>query len=209
MTYSATAGIHWVRRLAMPVHRNLRQAKVSMFFGKLEPTPTDTLLDIGGTVGMAGEFSPIYDFFQDVTTLNLEPPPAGTGRARFVQGDARKMPFLDASFDWVFSNAVIEHVGDFQQQQRMAAEVRRVARKGYFIATPNKRFPIDPHTYLPFFHLLPERVRVGLARSILRKYLWQEDYWMLSARDLRRLFPGGQVLSSGFQTSLISLARRA
>src|SRR6476660_1487544 len=123
--------VHQVRKLALPLHRRVRQRKLDLFFQTLRPDSEDSLLDVGGSSGMDGEFGRLYSFFTNVTTLNIEPV-AAHGVRHFVLGDARHMPFPDQSYDWVFSNAVIEHVGDWNEQQKMAAEIRRVTRKGYF-----------------------------------------------------------------------------
>lgn len=74
---------------------------------------------------------------------------------KFVHGDARKMPFTDKSFDFVFSSAVIEHVGSRDRQRMFLRECVRVARKCVFITTPNRWFPMEMHTLLPFLHWLP------------------------------------------------------
>jgi len=185
-----------LRKRIAPAHEVLRKQKVELFFRLLHPSPEDSLLDVGGSVGMSGEFRPIYEFFSRVTTLNIRPPDSNDRLCRFIQGNACAMPFADKSFDWVFSNAVIEHVGDRHLQMMMADEVRRVSRRGYFIATPNWWFPLDPHSMTPFYHWLPES-RKG-----------DDPYWMLSSRDMRSLFPEAQTLSSGFGTSVVSLHRR-
>jgi SAM-dependent methyltransferase len=62
-----------------------------------------------------------------------------------VQGDACALPFADGEFDIVFSNAVIEHVGDRERQRQLVSEALRVGRR-IFITTPNCRFPIEVHT---------------------------------------------------------------
>jgi len=72
--------------------------------------------------------------------------------------------FADRSFDWVFSNAVIEHVGGIEEQRKFASEISRVARCGYFVTTPNKFFPIEPHTLLPLYQFLPERWQRKVVR---------------------------------------------
>ena len=74
---------------------------------------------------------------------------------KFVRGDARTMPFADNSFDFVFSSAVIEHVGSREQQRQFLAECIRVARKHVFITTPNRWYPMEMHSGLPFLHWLP------------------------------------------------------
>jgi len=39
------------------------------------------------------------------------------------------MPVKDKQFDICFSNAVIEHVGDYEEQRTMAEEITRVSGK--------------------------------------------------------------------------------
>jgi ubiquinone/menaquinone biosynthesis C-methylase UbiE len=72
----------------------------------------------------------------------------------YVIGDARKMKFKDNSFDVVHSNATIEHVGTNQMQLKFISECLRVSRQFVFITTPNKYFPVDFHTKIPFLHWL-------------------------------------------------------
>lgn len=66
---------------------------------------------------------------------------------RFVQYPGGKFPFSDKQFDWVFSNAVIEHVGD--ARLLFLNEMMRVADKVFF-TTPNKYFPVESHTNVFF-----------------------------------------------------------
>jgi hypothetical protein len=124
------------------------------------------ILDIGGTQQfwdlMLGEDQPDIR----VTLLNIGHQPASLPRFESVVGDARSMPqFAAKSFDVVFSNSVIEHLGDYANQRRMAEEVRRIGQR-YFVQTPNKRFPIEPHFLLPWFQYLP----VGTRTWLLNKF---------------------------------------
>lgn len=64
---------------------------------------------------------------------------------RFVQYPGGEFPFEDRQFDWIFSNAVIEHVGDAKAQLVFLNEMLRVA-KDVFFTTPNKYFPVEAHT---------------------------------------------------------------
>src|ERR1017187_2845994 len=70
------------------------------------------------------------------------------GASWWVAGDGRAVPFRDAAFDVVFSNSVIEHVGDAQSQRAFAREVARVGR-AYWVQTPNRWFPVEQHLLTP------------------------------------------------------------
>ncbi len=55
---------------------------------------------------------------------------------RFVTYQGGKFPFDDDEFDWVFSNVVIEHVGNDEALLMFINEMLRVA-KNVFFTTPN------------------------------------------------------------------------
>lgn len=65
------------------------------------------------------------------------------------------LPFADKAFDWVFCDEVIEHINSAEQQFLLIQELTRVARKGVFLTTQNRRHPIEFHTALPFVHWVP------------------------------------------------------
>src|SRR5260370_450162 len=148
-----------VIRLGRPIHRRLRQEKLDLFFSLTANRERNTLLDVGGNTGMDSEFLPLYQAFREVTVVNLDPSPdrQTLPHVRRMLADGCCLPFGDRSFDWVFSNAVLEHVGGIESQRKFGAEIARVARRGYFVTTPNKFFPIEPHTLLPLYQFLPER----------------------------------------------------
>ncbi len=72
-------------------------------------------------------------------------------KCRFVNYNGGIFPFKDNEFDWVFSNAVIEHVGDDINQKEFLNEMLRVAKNVYF-TTPNKFFPFESHSNILFLH---------------------------------------------------------
>jgi ubiquinone/menaquinone biosynthesis C-methylase UbiE len=82
---------------------------------------------------------------------------------QYVRGDARKLPFDDNSFDVVYSNSVIKHVGSKSDQIEMAKEMMRVG-KGYYCQTPNYWFPVEPHFLAPILHWLPINIRGVFVR---------------------------------------------
>ena len=122
------------------------------------------ILDIGGTAMYWKTMGLDLDDQVFITLLNLTPEDHALPHITSMVGDARSIQAAHDSFDVVFSNSVIEHLGTFQDQWRMAEEVRRVG-KHYFVQTPNKYFPLEPHFLFPFFQFLPRRIRVWLLQN--------------------------------------------
>ncbi len=129
------------------------------------------ILDVGGVP----EFWKESEFFKEITVdveiyiVNIEPSYEKYGnidpKIQVITGDARNMKnFKDKEFDIVFSNSVIEHVGDYNDQRQMANEVMRIGKR-YFIQTPNLFFPIEPHFVFPLFQFLPIELRVKLLNN--------------------------------------------
>ena len=83
---------------------------------------------------------------------------------RFVRYAGGRFPFEDKQFDWVFSNAVIEHVGDESAQIAFVNEMLRVAHRVYF-TTPYKFFPVEAHTNLLLVHWSDALFRRWMRRT--------------------------------------------
>jgi hypothetical protein len=167
-----------------------------------------SILDIGGTAQywdmMRGiGLVPIPQVH--ITLLNLEACAVTQPHFTSLAGDGRAMgQFTDHHFDIVFSNSTIEHVGGFADQERMAQEVRRVGKQ-YYVQTPNRHFPIEPHFVFPFFHFLPVAARVWLAqRYSLGWYPRMRDYGtalnavrsirLLTRSEIQQLFPEATIV---------------
>lgn len=156
------------------------------------------ILDLGGTPSIwRFETTPL-----DITLLNLPgriESKAGETAHKFsyVDGDACDLSrYRDGEFDVVFSNSVIEHVGDFERMRQFAHEARRVA-KSYWIQTPSRWFPIEPHCGMPFWWLYPARLRDSfLARWRPKLPDWTAmvaSTTVLTKVQLRELFPEAAV----------------
>jgi hypothetical protein len=200
-----------IHKATEPIHGRLRAQRSDLAVQIMQPEPTMSLLDLGGAAGYAGEYDKLRSLFRRVLVVNLD---AGNEKAllpnvEFEVADGCDLPYPDASFDWVFSNAVIEHVGDRRKQEAFAREIQRVARVGYFVATPNRHFFLDPHTYFPFYHLLPEGLqRVAIHFSFGHMRNW-EYLRILSAAELRQMFPAADVKSTGpLGTNLVVYERK-
>jgi hypothetical protein len=126
-----------------------------------------------------------------------------------VEGNACSMPqFHDGQFDVVYSNSVIEHVGGDKEIRSMADEIRRVG-KTYYVQTPNRYFPVEPHFVFPMFQFLPISVRATLHqhfplgwfdkepdRKIAEKSVRSIN--LLSKSQVERLFPDAVTMEERF-----------
>lgn len=124
---------------------------------------------------------------------------------KFIRTDGRKLPFADRQFDYAHSSAVLEHVGSQEMQVGFLREAWRVARKGLFITTPNRWFPIEFHTLLPFAHWLPPATFRKICKMSGRKFFASEDNLnLLSVPQLRRV-----AIEAGIENIQIKSARLA
>src|SRR5215472_14037858 len=103
--------------------QRFRERRMREFVARFGITAETRILDVGGTPAN-WLLAPVRP---RVTLLNM---PRGQERGdpgfTFVSGDGCQLPFRDQSFEIVFSNSVIEHVGSRDQQRRFAEEIRRV-----------------------------------------------------------------------------------
>lgn len=53
-----------------------------------------------------------------------------------------RLPFEDASFDWVACHELIETVATHERQVRLLRELLRISRRGIFVTTPNRWHPL-------------------------------------------------------------------
>lgn len=105
---------------------------------------------------------------------------------RFIRVEPGPLPFRKGEFDVVHSSAVIEHVGSRANQLTFISELWRVARRGIFVTTPNRWFPIEFHTVLPLLHWLPPETFRAILRKIGRDFYANEaNLHLMSARGLR------------------------
>lgn len=129
----------------MPVESvRFRQRRHALLLSLVDTLPRPlTILDVGGTVHYWRHYGVPRDVH--ITLLNRGPAPADLPpNFYYVQGDACAMQFADNEFDVVFSNSVIEHVGEWARQQAMAHEVQRVGHS-IWVQTPSRWFPWEPH----------------------------------------------------------------
>jgi len=183
-----------LHRVASRVSLASRERKLALFRELLQPGPETSVVDVGITDAPFGSgstdnfFEALYPWPERITAVG------NTGLDRFraafpavtaVEADGRQLPFDDGAFDVGFSNAVVEHVaGGRDGQRRFVHELCRVASR-VFVTTPNRFFPLEVHTLLPFAHWLPSgpRARAVGARG------FDDVLDPLTPKALASLFP--------------------
>jgi SAM-dependent methyltransferase len=170
------------------------------FMDAMTPTAETTILDVGVTPDQTAAdsnfFEKWYPHTSRITATSIEDASALETLhpgLTFVQTPGDSLPFADGHFDIAFSTAVIEHVGDRDSQRHFLAELLRVSKR-FFITTPNRWFPVELHTYVPFLHWLPqEQHQRALRRLGKESWATTENLNLLDERELRALFPAGTV----------------
>lgn len=162
------------------------------------------VVDLGGTVDswVRAPMRPAH-----VTVVNLfepgtDPPPWITP----VRGDACDPSTVPAGSraDLVFSNSLIEHVGGHAKRRELADAVRALADR-YWVQTPYRYFPLEPHFLVPGFAHLPLAARARLLqrwplvhtppadrRAAVEAAL---DVELLGRTELAHYFPEAEVLA--------------
>jgi ubiquinone/menaquinone biosynthesis C-methylase UbiE len=202
-----------IHKIYAPVLKIFRTGRMKRFVERFAITGQTTVLDMGG-----GAFNwTLLPVRPEVTILDVYDHGNKADWATYIVGDGCHTDFPDAAFDVVFSNSVIEHVGGIERQRQFAAECMRCGR-GYFVQTPNKWFPVDTHTLMPFAHWLPQKAFRKLIRFSPRFVFFKTDpgdladfsnMRLLGMRDLKELFPSAEIIKErfcGITKSLIAVS---
>jgi hypothetical protein len=211
--------------LAIRIATKVRGDMFRMFAARFPFTETDLVLDLGVTsdqsYASSNYFEQLYPWKDRITAAGIDDARFLEDQypgLRFVHADALDLPFPDASFDYVHSSAVLEHVGSFENQRRMIAECVRVARKGICLTTPNRWFPVEFHTQLPLLHWLPKawfrRILSGMGQKELAR---EENLNLMTERELREAvkdieswsFQVEHARLAGLKSNLVLFGRRA
>jgi SAM-dependent methyltransferase len=182
-----------LKDFAIKVSTKNRQKKYSYFLEQMQPGKDTKILDVGFTdddpYPGINFLERNYPYKKNITALGIEDAPTFTKNfpeVKVVLYDGNYFPFVDKEFDIAWSNAVIEHVGEYDKQLLFLSELLRTS-KSIFITTPNRWFPIEVHTRLPFLHYLPKKYFDKILR-VLGKTWASGDYMnLLSISDMKKM----------------------
>jgi SAM-dependent methyltransferase len=194
-------GIYQIYR--MMGQDRFRHRRWELFLRLMQPQLQTRILDVGG-------YATNWEHVQvssPITFVNTDYP-AGwqvqSERFTSVVGSGCSLPFPDKSFDIVYSNSVIEHVGSREDQRQFAAEINRVGKR-VFVQTPNRWFFLEPHFLAPFVHFFPWPIAKwalprfsirGVARKGDNKDLraLAEELRFVTRGELKQFFPGCELI---------------
>jgi len=182
--------------LASNISMRFRKRMFHKFMDVMRPRPESKVLDIGVTSDdvyqESNYFEKMYPYPEQIVCVGTEDggylEEKYKGLKFYKVNPSELLPFNDKEFDVAFSNAVIEHVGSFEEQKKFVREMSRVS-KSFFITTPNRWFPVEFHTAIPLLHFLPPEMYRKVLSAIGEKY-WsmEENLNLLSRKDLKCLF---------------------
>ncbi|MCW4025665.1 MAG: class I SAM-dependent methyltransferase [Candidatus Bathyarchaeota archaeon] len=131
-----------------------QELNLSSNTASLEPC----LLDIGcGTGSLTEKIIEIYDLNTvgiDITNLF-----SAKDKAPYIVGSSCMLPFKGQSFRFCSAFSLIEHIPEDYRKQ-FFEEVKAILKKDglFIIQLPNRYFPIEHHSFLPFVGYLPSRL---------------------------------------------------
>lgn len=105
-------------------------------------------------------------------------------------------------YDLVFSNSLIEHVGGYHRRRALADLIRAAAPR-YWIQTPDRYFPLEPHWVFPMMQALPLAARARISLSWPFGHVRSRTYAdalhdclsteLVSAAEMELLFPEAEI----------------
>ena len=187
-----------------------RKRKLELFNKVMKPTKQMKVLDVGAEVNPDGDrdlqLIDSYPWKSNITAVNISPEHIYVIKQHYSQinsvvADACELPWPDKYFDIVYSNAVIEHVGGFEEQRQMANEIMRVGKR-WFVTTPNRWYPFEFHLRLPFVTWLPGNAYLWVGRVISYNHVRQKYVFgtkrsgirLMSVGELKKCFPGSKII---------------
>ena len=213
-----------IEKIVNHVRGQARGKRARIFAENYSVTSETRVIDIGSEDGsaisrvLAGtSVKPQNVFIADINEAFVKAGQAQYGFTPVVIPESGTLPFPDQFFDIVYCSSVIEHVTipkaevwavrsaqefkekALERQTVFAREIRRLG-KAYFVQTPNRWFPVESHTWLPFVGYLPRQVLIPLLRFTNSVWIKRTtpDWYLLTTRDMRKYFPDAVIKRERF-----------
>lgn len=145
-----------------------KSMKIISILSEFKDLSSSKILDVGCGKGLIAKN--LSKYCKEIISIDVEDKRLDREGYKFELVKDERLPFKDNSFDVIISNQVIEHVNN---QDVHIYEIHRVLKKYgiCYLATPNKYWPIEPHYYLPFLGMLPNKIS-----NFYLRIFWNKDY---------------------------------
>ena len=168
---------------------------VNLLKKNIDISQINDLLDIGTTEDITAKSSNIFCKLLDDIKIHKSISNQKITNKRFnssieksITSDFNEDLIKKFKSDLVISSATIEHVGDFQSQVSKVKNMISLSKKYIVISTPNRFYPIEFHTKLPFLHWLPENIfRKALLFLNMKYFADEKNLNLLSKGDLKKI----------------------
>ncbi len=148
-----------------------------------------SIIDIGGTLDFWNTFLPYIDhsLIRQIDVINLSIANEKSVRIGDIyiserNGNALLQSDYRNNYDIAFSNSVVEHVGSLRNQQLFANLIKNNSIH-HFIQTPNKKFIVEPHFYMPYFQYYPISLQSFLHRNFNLGFMNKNSNYIESRVD--------------------------
>jgi SAM-dependent methyltransferase len=167
-------------------------------FFSIRPLENKKMLDYGCGSGHIARY---FAARNDVTAADIADHRDADQRdgMRFVLIEAGRLPLEDGSFDIVLLNHVITYVPD---PEGLMLEVRRILRDDgvCYFSLPNRNFPLEAHSKIPFIHYLPWPVFFAIFKRVMGS---DQPVHLLSYRDMVRLIHAAGFKAREYTVNII------
>ena len=225
-----------MKRQILKIRNSFLKARVNLFVDTVlekvyKGDKTIDILDLGGGTGVFWQFIPndLYEniniYIADITN-NHKSKIENYGYQFILLDEGSLQNFKENQFDIVVCNSVIEHVTIDKNevwsvrnsqifrkmaehhQFEFARDIIRIS-KNYFVQTPNKHFPFELHTWLPFIQYIPRKFLIRFIK--LTNKFWikktSPDWNLLTVKKMKQLFSTATIISEkccGLKKSIIA-----
>jgi len=175
----------------------------------MSPKPGDKILDIGCGKGQLGLYLKDKEKDCDVTFSDIS---AKAGEYvsgyKFVQCSMTETPFLDNSFDKIYSLSTISHIDDINKAIK---EMLRISKREILISTNNK-WCVYLYRLASFFKLIPkfqyDKTVKCLYSSITLENLFKRNGWKIKNIYHYGKYPSSKLKIDFLKTRLLIHAEK-
>ncbi len=155
----------------------------------------DDVLDVGSTDDDDNESSNFivknlgnFKIYKSISDQKIESKFFSKSLQKSITAELTDEEINSFRSDLVISSATIEHVGSFDNQIQMCKNIINLSKKYFVISTPNRFYPLDFHTKIPFLHWLPSKIYRPILKNIgLNFFSKEENLNLLSKNNLLQI----------------------